>query len=736
MKNPRIRKEVFVKQRDEKDCGPACLCSICEYYGIGLSLAKAREICKADSQGTNVYGMVQAAKSLGFEADPLKGSYEDLEEALEKEELALPAIAHVVTPDFFEHYVVVYRIDGKGVLVSDPGVGKRTMSEEEFKAQWTGVMIAFRGEPKPIDDFEAMTLGNLLLRLVAKSKGLVAWVVAASLLVTSIGVASAFLFQYVIDNIVMQANWVDSSSLISSLALVCGAVAILYAVQAGLTSARGYFLSRFSNKLDTSIMMDFYNHLVDLPADFFGTRKTGEIMSRFSDAAKIRDAISSVTFTALIDCVMVVAGAVLLLALSWQLALIAFSLFAAYVVVIRVYSRKLEDANKKLMENNAQLQSHIKESVDGMETVKAFVREKSIKEKAMERFVAVIEQSFKLNVMVNNQGAIIVFFSSVATVAILFVGVSQILHDSMTLGALITFNALVGYFLTPLQRVIGLQPEIQSAFVAMDRLNDINDLSVEDLESGERAEDSAGDIEVKGLDFRYGNRELVLHDIDLKVSKGEKVAIVGQSGSGKTTLAKLLLAFYSPEKGEIMLGGKNLDTLSKRSLREKVAYLSQDTFLFAGTLAENIKFGNPDVDEKTFLEACRQSRVIDFVANMPMGFDTMIEERGANLSGGQKQRIALARVLVRKPEVMILDEATSNLDSITEQAVIDAIFKMGEGATCILIAHRLSTIIGCDRIVLMEDGMVQEVGAHEELLALKGKYYQYWCSQVGKASLA
>lgn len=727
------KRRAFIKQRDEKDCGPACLCSICMHYGATLPLAKAREMAKSDLQGTSVYGMAKAAEAVGFEAQVLCGTYEELIQGLSQGEVHLPVVAHIVTPENFEHFIVLYEIRDDKLTVLDPAVGKRIMRKEEFFRQWTGVVIELEKVGELRCGFKTLKLSGLLRSLVGKNKGLVAWVVAVSLVLTGIGIVSAFVFQYVIDDVVMKFTGFNAEHLLSTLALVCMAIAALYAVQAAMTSVRGYCLARFANRLDASIMMDFYNRLMDLPMTFFGTRKTGEILSRFSDATKIRNAISSVTFTALIDCVMVIAGVVILWTISWELACIAFSLFLVYVVIMVVYSRRLENSNQKMMESNAQLNSFLKESIDGVETIKVFVQERATKEKAMKKFESLIDQNFKLGVMVNNQGAIIGFVSSVATISILWVGVIQIINGALTLGSLITFNALIGYFLTPLERIVGLQPEIQSAFVALERLNDINDLTPEDIESGEMNANALSPIEIRDVSFRYGNHELVLDKVSLRIEKGEKLALVGESGSGKTTLSKLLLNFYEPESGSVLIGGEDISRLSKKCLRGKVAYLSQENYLFSGTIKDNILFGDPDASEEDFMTVCRQCRVTDFVNEMPLGFNSIVEERGANFSGGQKQRIALARVLIRKPEILILDEATSNLDSITEQAIIQAIFHYAEDITCILIAHRLGTIVGCDKIVLMEGGRILEVGRHADLLNRKGKYFNYWVNQVGDA---
>ena len=377
------------------------------------------------------------------------------------------------------------------------------------------------------------------------------------------------------------------------------------------------------------------------------------------------------------------------------------------------------------MEDNSQLTSYMVESLNGIQTVKAYNAERKVKLETEIKFVKLLKSIFKLSWVSNMQSSFKIFVELVGGVIILWVGGVSVINGEMTIGALITFNSLLAYFLDPVKNLINLQPQMQTAVVASDRLGEILDLEAEKTEKESRKMAPltlAGDIQIRNLDFRYGTRRQVLSDINLTIKKGEKVAFVGESGSGKTTLSKLLLHLYSPEKGEILINGNNIEDIRLECLRERIAYIPQETFLFSGSIYDNLVLGMDDVDMDNVVEAAKLAQAHDFINELPLRYETRLEENGANLSGGQRQRLAIARAMLKKPDILILDEATSNLDSITERALDKTINEFSKEMTTIFIAHRLSTIKDCDRIFVMDKGKIIEQGTHKELSESGGKY--------------
>ena len=713
-----------IKQHDITDCGAACLATICKQNGYGIGITKIREVAGTDKQGTNAYGVIKAAEELGFSAKGVKGNKEAF-----FSEFPLPCIAHVIVDGNLLHYVVIHKITKKQVIIADPGVGIVKLTPEEFfgevhnegklpKYQWSGILILLVKNETFTKGNETKGLFGRFFHLLLPQKKLLLHIFIASLVYTILGILGAFYFKELIDSVL-------PDGLRKTLMTLSIGVILLNIFKVVLSAIRSHLLLYLSQKLDISLLLGYYRHVLELPMNFFGTRRVGEIISRFNDAGNVRDAISGATLTIMIDTIMAVAGAVILCIQNVKLFVIAVIIVVLYVIIVLTFNKWYEKLNRKQMEDNSQLTSYMVESLNGIQTVKAYNAERKVKLETEIKFVKLLKSIFKLSWVSNMQSSLKIFVELVGGVIILWVGGVSVINGEMTIGALITFNSLLVYFLDPVKNLINLQPQMQTAVVAADRLGEILDLEAEKTEKESRKMAPltlAGDIQIRNLDFRYGTRRQVLSDINLTIKKGEKVAFVGESGSGKTTLSKLLLHLYSPEKGEILINGNNIEDIRLECLRERIAYIPQETFLFSGSIYDNLVLGMDDVDMDNVVEAAKLAQAHDFINELPLRYETRLEENGANLSGGQRQRLAIARAMLKKPDILILDEATSNLDSITERALDKTINEFSKEMTTIFIAHRLSTIKDCDRIFVMDKGKIIEQGTHKELSESGGKY--------------
>ncbi len=717
-----FKRYVCVKQHDQKDCGIACLSTISKQYGLKIPISKLREVAGTDKQGTNVLGLIKAAEELGFTAKAVKGDAKAL-----FQEFPLPAIAHCVVDGKLLHYVVIHKITQKEVIIADPAKGIVKYTPEEFLQIWTGVLVLLVPSIKFERGDETQGLFARFFHLLKPQKWLFFQIFICSILYTLLGIAGAFYFQLLIDDILV-------FNLEKSLHIISLGVLLLYTFQIILDAFRNYLLLHISQKFDISLILNYYSHVINLPMNFFSTRKVGEIISRIMDASKVREALSGATLTIVLDTMMVIVGAVILYTQSAFLFGITLVMVPVYILIVWLFKKTYENINRREMEENAQLNAYLVESLNGVETIKAYNAEKATKDELEKRFIKFLKSIFKHGLIDNYQNSLKNYLGLVSGTVILWVGSYQVLRGNMTAGQLIAFNALLAYFLTPLQNLVNLQPMLQSAIVASQRLGEILDLETEEEKhKGKRMvpQHLKGDIDIRNVDFRYGTRSLILKDMNLSIGQGEKVAFVGESGSGKTTLAKLLLNFYQPEKGEILINGNNIQDLDFHKLREKIAYVSQESFFFSGTIEENLSLGTDnDVTLEDIVSAAKIAKAHDFINTLPLRYSTVLEENASNLSGGQRQRLSITRAILKRPDILILDEATSNLDSITEKAISETIDDYCSGITTIIIAHRLSTIKKCDKICVIEQGQIIELGTHEELLNSKGRYYELWRNQI------
>ncbi len=718
-----FKKYHCIKQHDITDCGAACLATISKQYGFKTPISRIREVAGTDKQGTNALGVIKAAEQLGFTAKGVKGSHEAF-----FSDFPLPAIAHVVIDNQLLHYVVIHKITKEEVVIADPAKGIVTYSPDEFFKIWTNVLIIMTPNQTFEKGDETTGLFKRFLGLLKPQRLLILHVFFSSLLYTILGIGGAFYFKFLLDDIIPYSQ--NNTLFVISIGMV-----LLTIFKIIINAFRTNLLLHLSQKIDIPLILGYYNHVLDLPLNFFGTRRVGEIISRFMDASKIRDAISGATLTIMIDTLMAFAGGIILYSYNATLFGIAVLMLLLYCALVFAFNKPLRDTNRELMEENSQLTSYLVESLNGIETVKAFNAEGDSKFKTESQFVKLLKTTFKMGNMNNLRNSLTLFVGTVGGNVILWVGAYQVVQGNLTVGQLLVFNSLLAYFIDPVKNLINLQPMMQTAIVASDRLGEILDLEIEKTENEHRKiapKALTGKIEFKNVDFRYGTREKVLEGINLTVTPGQKIAFVGESGSGKTTLVKLLMSFYQPESGEILIDDHNIQDIQLAALRSRIAYVPQETFLFSGTIEENLRLGAGPVNLESIIDASKMAQAHDFINNLPLRYNTRLEENGSNLSGGQRQRLSITRAILKKPDILILDEATSSLDSTTEKAIERTLNDLSDGVTSFIIAHRLSTIMRCDQICVMEKGKIIEQGSHHELLQAEGKYFDMWKDQISE----
>ena len=450
---------------------------------------------------------------------------------------------------------------------------------------------------------------------------------------------------------------------------------------------------------------------------------------------------------------MALISGVILWQMNTKLFVIIIFMTLISIVLVFIFKQPYKKINEEQMQQNSILNSEIIEGLRAFETIKGNANEEIELENIEREYIKALRIGYKESMLSNIQGTISSIISGIGNLVLMYVGISSVINNDLTLGSYMAFMTLAGYFTDPLSNLVGLQLQIQEANISMKRLSEIMDYEREqelsiaedsgipslvgrgenlvDAQQYQMLEKVDGDIEVNNVTFRYGNRKPALDGVSFTIPKGQKVALVGSSGSGKSTIAKLLLKYYEPESGYITIDGVDINEYQNSSIRRAISYVPQNIELFSKSIYDNIRVSKQSATLEEVKEAAKKADAHDFIKRLPMQYYTYLEEAGNGLSGGEKQRIALARAFLKENQFYIMDESTSNLDFATENIIFDMIYNKFKKKTMLIVAHRLATVKNCDKIIVMDKGHIIEQGTHEELLEKRGQYYKLWEMQQG-----
>lgn len=719
-------------QHDQMDCGPTCLRMIAAFYGKHYTLNEMREISFITHLGVSMLGISMAAENLGFHTIGVQISFWQL-----VKEARLPCIVHWNQ----QHFVVVYRITQKNVWIADPSAGKIKYSKEEFCHCWlsakedgidTGVAPLLEPTPefyvsKDDEEREKYNAFSFLYAYLRPYKHLIGQLLLGLLLGSMIQLMLPFLTQSIVDFGINNQN-------LSFIYLILIAQLMLSFSSSAVEFIRGWILLHLGTRINIALISDFLIKLMKLPMGYFDTKMTGDILQRINDHTRIQNFLTGSSLSVVFSTFNIVVFGIVLLLYNWMIFLIFMGGSVLYVAYVWLFMKKRAELDHKRFAQQSANQSTVVQLVNGMQEIKLSACEQQ-KRWEWERIQA---QLFKVNIrslalrQYQDSGAVLI--NQTKNIIITGLVASLVVRGEMTLGMMLSVQYIIGQLNSPVNDLITFARDMQDARLSMNRLGEVRDKPDEEEPTKQliREIPVGKDLRIENLNFKYDplSEFPTLDNINLEIKAGKQTAVVGMSGSGKTTLVKLLLGFYPPASGQILLGDTPLENYSIREWRKQCGVVMQDGFIFSDSIAGNIAPGVEQIDKERLRHAAEVANIHGFIAELPLGYNTKIGQEGHGLSQGQKQRILIARAVYKNPEFIFFDEATNALDANNERIIMENLQKFFEGRTSVVVAHRLSTVRNADRIVVIEQGHIAEMGTHEELTVKKGIYYRLVKNQL------
>jgi NHLM bacteriocin system ABC transporter peptidase/ATP-binding protein len=705
-----------VLQMEMTECGAAALGSVLAYHGRRVPLEELRVACGVSRDGSKASNIVRAARRYGLEATGMRREVDEL----------LGGTFPVIVFWNFNHFLVVEGASRTKVWLNDPAMGPRTVSREEFAEGFTGVSLEFKkGASFTRGGAPAGVLSKLTGRLNGLRSG-IATVVWISVMLVIPGMVVPGLTAAFVDKVLVQrfTGWLNP--------LLIG-LAVALVVNLLLRSVQGLVLLRIELRLALEQSARFTWHVLTLPVAFFSQRHTGDLVNRVDANDRVATLLARDFGNAAANCVTAGFLGVVMISYDVTLAAIVLASAALNVVFVRLLQGSLANAAQRLQMEQSRLFSASVVGLQSIETLKATGSENDFFSRWAGYHARTVNSEQKLAIHQQSIDLLPPILLGLTSAAVLSVGALKVIHEDMTLGLLVAFQGLLGSFAAPVQQIVGVAARVQEASADLSRLDDVlnhkpdwrftpaSDGPAKAPASAPASARAAGRLTMQGVSFGYDALEPpMIEDFSLDVAPGQWVALVGESGSGKSTLGKLITGLLEPRAGEILIDGHTLPAWGRERLSKIVASVDQDIHLFAGTVVDNVTLWDDTADHDQLVAAIDDAGLTPAVRAMPGNFKGAIEDGGRNLNGGERQRLEIARALVRNPAILVLDEATSGLDAMSESEILTAVRR--RGMTCVLVAHRLSTIRDCDEIIVLERGKVVERGSHVSLIAAAGAY--------------
>ena len=684
-----------VRQHDATDCAVACIVWVARWYGLSLPLVTVRQMCGATPQGTTIKGVLDGCSAVGLEARAYKSAAKDLESLAH---VPKPAILHLEKDDGMLHFVVLSAVSHKGYVIMDPAAGKtQTVPEDWMARQWSGYVVVCEPGKDFVRGDRTVNPVRRLARITKVYGRQLALTLAASLLYIAISLSTSIFLQRIVDDVIPAGR-------MSVVAAVSAAMAVLAALAFACGYGRIMTALKASIGIDYALVTDYLHHLFTLPVSFFTLRGSGELASRVYDAMKIRSFIVNGLTTLMLSICTLAVSFALMFTYYWKLALLMLMFIPLYAVVYIISNRVNRKANRDIIEASAAFEEKTVEGIAAIAAIKNMCAGESFASRIDRQYARLCDRMYAGGRWAGIFSETTEAVSKALTITLLGAGSVFVVRGGLSVGELVSFYSMITLFSAPMGQLVGLNNSYTEAKVSAERLFEIMDCEGESTDGADVAA-AGGDLAFNDVSFSYPGCKSLIEHFSATFCKGTVTAVTGDSGCGKSTLAALVMRNYRPAAGSITLSGVDISLYGLRQWRERTALVPQDCLLLNATVMDNITGGEKEPDMERVAELLVTLDMQGFTTSLPMGLLTKVGERGASLSGGQKQRIALARALYRRPQLLVMDEATSSLDSASESAILQKVRKLADdGLTVIMITHKKDNLAIADKII--------DMGAH------------------------
>ncbi len=724
----------FIKQRNAMDCGPTCIKIIAKHHGQEIPTEALNTFARLDKNGTSLLGISEGAKMIGLNSMGIEVDYERM-----KREVPLPCIAHWRG----NHFIVIYRISRNSIYVSDPAVGLLKYKKEEFIDGWV----------KPtLEGMEPSTKGHLLVlepmskffsinqnvklkdngvdfgiawKYIVRYKSLGIQILASLLVISFLQLLFPFFTQTVIDVGIKNHD-------LHFVYLILAAQIMLFIGRMGINLIKDWLILHFGSRISMSMLSDFFIKLMKLPISYFDRKRAGDIMQLLGDHGRIQTFLTSTSINSLLSIVNLFIFGAVLAVYSWKIIAVFVIGSTIYLLWIFIWLKKRKAIDYKRFGQLANDKGVLMELINGMQEIKLNNAENQKRwdwENVQANLFQLRVHSLSLS-QIQQSGAL--FINELKDIIITILSASLVIQGDITLGMLLAVSYITGSLNGPISQLSGVVLAGQDARISLNRLNEIHKIEDEEPVGRKFIKDlpKSEDILFENVCFSYNQTDNVLEQLNLRIPKGKITALVGASGCGKTTFIKLLLKIYEPTAGKIQYGKIDLSEVSAKAWRAKCGVVMQEGYIFTDTIANNIAIGEENIDQERLKHSAFLANINEFIESLPLGYHTRIGNDGMGISTGQKQRIRIARAIYKQPDIFFMDEATSSLDASNEREIGEKISSYVGGKTVIIAAHRLSTIKQADQILVMDKGLIVEVGNHEELIRKQGFYQKLFEEQI------